>query len=161
MYENWRESIPDPICVGCELYSDEEHKELTWSGMAWDSFKYYSYSDAKDTVSWTRVLVDLFVATKSDGDLVYVDHPNYTLNRRVKACDILLDTEEKWMKEFAWRLKYLMANSYLSQTDLANKLGCSQGSISYYLKEKRVPSSYILMKMAEVFNCPIEFIMCK
>ena len=56
-------------------------------------------------------------------------------------------------KRFAERLKYLRTNAKLTQEQLAEKLGVSRGSISFYEKCDRVPDIVFLERVAMFFVC--------
>lgn len=60
---------------------------------------------------------------------------------------------------FAKRLKGLRESVGLSQGDLAEKLGVSRGSISYYENESRVPDIVFLEKVSEYFDVGINFLL--
>lgn len=65
--------------------------------------------------------------------------------------------EERWLFLFRVRLKRKMFRQfYMDQNRFANELGVSQGTVSNYLNGRSKPSAYILMRMAKVFDCPIE-----
>ena len=59
------------------------------------------------------------------------------------------------------RIKALRTEFDFTQKELANKLNVSEGSISLYEKEDRKPSLEILVKLSEIFNCSIDYILCK
>lgn len=59
------------------------------------------------------------------------------------------------------RIKSLREENDITQEELARKLGKSKGIISLYEKEDRKPSLEILLKLAEIFNCSIDYILCK
>ena len=56
------------------------------------------------------------------------------------------------------RIKFLREEFKMSQKELALKLGLSEGSISLYEKEDRKPSYEVLIKLSEIFNCSIDYI---
>ena len=57
------------------------------------------------------------------------------------------------------RIKFLRENLKLSQEELAEKLNLSKGIISLYEQEKRKPSLEILIKLSEIFNVSIDYIL--
>ena len=57
------------------------------------------------------------------------------------------------------RIKFLRENLKLSQEELAEKLNLSKGIISLYDQEKRKPSLEILIKLSEIFNVSIDYIL--
>lgn len=60
---------------------------------------------------------------------------------------------------FACRLKQLRESNKLTQEELANKLGISRGSISYYEKRERFPDINVLFKVCEYFNVSADWIL--
>lgn len=59
------------------------------------------------------------------------------------------------------RIKQLREENKWTQTDLANKLDCAISSIAMYEREERKPSLEVLVKLSEIFNCSIDYILCK
>jgi len=57
------------------------------------------------------------------------------------------------------RIKTLRLEFGFTQKDLASKINVSEGSISLYEKEERKPSLEILIKLARIFNCSIDYIL--
>ncbi len=63
------------------------------------------------------------------------------------------------MDNFATRLKELRMQYRLTQTQLAERLGVSKSTISYYELLERTPSPDILVRLAEVFNVSLDYLM--
>lgn len=59
------------------------------------------------------------------------------------------------------RIKLLREEFNYTQQDLANKLECSKSVIGLYENESRKPSMEILIKLSEIFNCSIDYILCQ
>lgn len=59
------------------------------------------------------------------------------------------------------RIKMLREEKNITQEDLATKLELSKGVISLYENEIRKPSLKILEKLSSIFNCSIDYILCK
>lgn len=57
------------------------------------------------------------------------------------------------------RIKQVRESKHLSQTDLANMLGVSQQSISKYENGTREAGYDILIKMSEIFNVSINYLL--
>ena len=70
-----------------------------------------------------------------------------------------MDQQERIKHIFASRLKELREATGLTQGELADKLGVSRGSISYYEKCSRVPDIVFLEKAADFFGVGINFLM--
>lgn len=56
------------------------------------------------------------------------------------------------------RIKILREEFKISQEELAKKLDLSKGIISMYENESRKPSYEVLLKLSEIFNCSIDYI---
>lgn len=59
------------------------------------------------------------------------------------------------------RIKQLREEFNFSQNDLAERLGGAPSSIAMYEKEERKPSLEVLVKLSEIFNCTIDYLLCK
>lgn len=59
------------------------------------------------------------------------------------------------------RIKKLREEFKFTQQDLADKLECSKSVIGLYESETRNPSLEVLIKLSEIFNCSIDYILCK
>lgn len=60
------------------------------------------------------------------------------------------------------RIKQLREENNITQEELAKKLNlASKGIISMYEKEDRKPSLEILMRLSEIFDCSIDYILGK
>lgn len=53
-------------------------------------------------------------------------------------------------------IKRLRNNAGLTQVELAERIGISQGSLSAYESGKDIPSVNTLIRMADVFNCTLD-----
>lgn len=59
------------------------------------------------------------------------------------------------------RIKVLREEFNLTQQDLANRLESSKSVIGLYESETRKPSLDVLVKLSEIFNCSIDYILGK
>jgi len=57
------------------------------------------------------------------------------------------------------KLRLLMANKEINQRQLAEILGVTQGLVSFWLKNKKMPGIKTLKKMADYFNVSIDLLM--
>lgn len=53
-------------------------------------------------------------------------------------------------------IKRLRNDAGLTQVELAERIGISQGSLSAYESGKDIPSVNTLIRMADVFNCTLD-----
>lgn len=59
------------------------------------------------------------------------------------------------------RIKKLREELVLTQQDLADKLNCSKSVIGLYESETRKPSLEVLVKLSEIFDSSIDYILGK
>lgn len=59
------------------------------------------------------------------------------------------------------RIKNLREEFNMTQQELADKLGGAKSTIAMYEKGDRKPSLKILVKLSEIFDCSIDYILCK
>lgn len=57
------------------------------------------------------------------------------------------------------RIRYLRNREGLSQEELADKLGCKARALGYWETGEREANWSMLKKMAEFFNCSVDFIL--
>lgn len=63
------------------------------------------------------------------------------------------------MKQFSPKLKTLREEAGLNQSQLADKLGVSRGSISFYENGDRIPDIEFLRKVSEYFNVSADWLL--
>lgn len=56
------------------------------------------------------------------------------------------------------RIKNLRVESNMTQAELAKYLGVNPSIISHYETESAIPSKKIMIKLAKLFNCSIDYI---
>ena len=59
------------------------------------------------------------------------------------------------------RIKNLREELNMTQQELADKLEGAKSTIAMYEKGDRKPSLEVLVKLSEIFNCSIDYILCK
>ena len=59
------------------------------------------------------------------------------------------------------RLNQLREERNWTQAQLADKLNCAMSSIAMYENESRKPSLEVLVKLSEIFNCSIDYLLGK
>ena len=65
-------------------------------------------------------------------------------------------TEEQEKKEFAYRLRSLMNRKWITQDQLAERLGTTQAMISRYVRGETIPSAIVLRKVAKALDCSMD-----
>lgn len=63
--------------------------------------------------------------------------------------------------DFGTRLKILRKEKDLSQENFAKQLGVSRSAVGNYETNQNMPTAEILNKMSEIFQCSIDYILCK
>ena len=59
------------------------------------------------------------------------------------------------------RIKQLREENNWTQSELSKKMNCAMSSIAMYEKEERKPSLEVLVKLSEIFNCSIDYLLGK
>lgn len=59
------------------------------------------------------------------------------------------------------KIKLLRKELNISQEKLAEKLNVSPSTIAMYETNKRQPNYEILLKLSDIFNCTLDYLMCK
>ena len=59
------------------------------------------------------------------------------------------------------RIKNLREELNMTQQELADKLDGAKSTVAMYEKGDRKPSLEVLVKLSEIFNCSIDYILCK
>ena len=62
-------------------------------------------------------------------------------------------TEEHEAKEFARKLLKMMQRRFITQEELAERMGTSQTMISHYITGRCIPNYRVVVKLAKVLNC--------
>ena len=63
------------------------------------------------------------------------------------------------MTDLANRIKKLRVDSQKSQEDVAAYLGITYQAYAHYEKGRREPSVYILIKLSEIFNVTLDYLL--
>ena len=56
------------------------------------------------------------------------------------------------------RLKELRTNKNLTQSELAEKIGCNQTAIGKYERKELEPNIETMIKLCEIFSCSIDYL---
>ena len=59
------------------------------------------------------------------------------------------------------RIKQLREENSWTQLELSQKMDCAMSSVAMYEKGDRKPSLEFLIKLSEIFNCSIDYLLCK
>lgn len=59
----------------------------------------------------------------------------------------------------AERLRYLLETKNLTQVELAHKAGVTKSAISNYVNGNRVPDTFTSLKLAQIFNISMEWLL--
>ena len=59
------------------------------------------------------------------------------------------------------RIKFLREESNMTQQELANKLDGAKSTVAMYENETRKPSMEVLLRLSEIFNCSIDYLLGK
>lgn len=67
--------------------------------------------------------------------------------------DVAELTEEQEAREFARKLLKMMQRKWITQEELAERIGTSQTMISRYITGQCIPNYRVVVKIAKVLNC--------
>ncbi len=81
-------------------------------------------------------------------------HSGY--HKNVIHNDINELSEEYENKEFAYRLRTIMCHRFVTQEELAERIGTSQVMISRYVSGKSIPSLSVARKIAKALRCSLD-----
>lgn len=95
---------------------------------------------------------DLLIKFKDGRKIIYDSF--YDAIKGVREKDDLSD--EEICKIFSQKLKIWMNRRYLTQEELAERLGTSQQMISRYMTGDSMPSYLMLKKIAKVLKCRVD-----
>ena len=59
------------------------------------------------------------------------------------------------------RIKFLREELNMTQQELANKLDGAKSTVAMYENETRKPSMEVLLRLSEIFNCSIDYLLGK
>lgn len=59
------------------------------------------------------------------------------------------------------RIKTIREEFGMTQQELADQLDGAKSTIAMYENETRKPSLEVLIKLSEIFNCSIDYLLCK
>lgn len=65
-------------------------------------------------------------------------------------------SEMEWLRTFAGNLAYYMDNCGFSQSELAQRSGLEQASISRYLRAQQMPGPKALINLANTFGVSLD-----
>jgi len=97
---------------------------------------------------------DLMFIFKDGRKIVYDTFTNY--HRYVFYDDIKELSKEQEKIEFARKLRSIMQRKWITQDQLAERLGTSQTMISHYMTGRCIPTATTLRDIAKILNCSMD-----
>lgn len=119
----------------------------------YDEFSFNFPSIARQATSYHHISDIELIIKLENGEVVSYENINKSLRILPDSNSL---TEEECRREFAIRLKLMMAVRGMSQTKLSEATGIQQHMISDYTKGKRTPGFYNLDKIAKALDCSID-----
>lgn len=86
-----------------------------------------------------------------DGSIFLYDDRDKTI--RALPQDYTNMTEDRWRREFGYKLSKLIFNKGWTQAKLAEKANITQPQLNGYIMGKNVPSFYIVDRIAKALGC--------
>ena len=143
--------------LGASMPADRNCSDDDYEKYIWTAFVNCHPTYWKDVVRWKVLERGFYEAVLKNGDVIFFI-ANENSSRYLKAAEAKFDTEKSWSKEFARRLNYAMNRLSLNQSDLSERTGISQSSLSAYLNCKKIPSAYTLISLANALDTTVDFL---
>ena len=124
------------------LYSHEVNAEKMRRYIIENAVDYYAVN------KW-----DLFVLLKNGDKFIYDSFSN-TVEFDLYENDEL--TRDQKIKEFTRNLKKILDRNFMTQEELANRIGVSRITINRYATGKQVPDYLTLSEMARILKCSVD-----
>ena len=96
---------------------------------------------------------DIFIKFKDGRKYIYDQTRNYLRPILYKHYEL---TEEEFKKEFSIRLRSYMGRHYITQEDMAKRIGTGQTMLYRYCNGLVLPSVYKIQLIANVLKYPLE-----
>lgn len=96
---------------------------------------------------------DIFIKFKDGKKYIYDQTRNYLRPILYKHYEL---TEEEFKKEFSIRLRSYMSRHYITQEDMAKRIGTGQTMLYRYCNGLVLPSVYKMQLIANVLGYPLE-----
>ena len=96
---------------------------------------------------------DIFIKFKDGRKYIYDQTRNYLRPILYKHYEL---TEEEFKKEFSIRLRSYMSRHYITQEDMAKRIGTGQTMLYRYCNGLVLPSIYKMQSIANVLGYPLE-----
>lgn len=125
--------------------------------MYYDDFAMMNQSDAKMAVKYYMDEgKNALVVVLKDGRKLSFD----VYNRSTRTLPPKDMPEERYRKEFGYRLWRLLQLKHISQLELSEKTGITPNMISRYICGKATPSGYNIHKIARALGCSNNELIC-
>lgn len=133
--------------MNCEKYGDATFKSFA-----------IDYPDiAEKVIDWRPNTVREIVMLLSDGRYAMYDLYNSKFRYLGTKLKWIEDyTEQEWRSIFSDRLDRCLRTCGYAVEDVAYEIGISSAAIYKYLSCERTPTTYILIRMARLFNCTVD-----
>lgn len=97
---------------------------------------------------------DLLIEFKDGRKMIYDRFTNYHKHVFYDNVHELTDAQEK--KGFSYRLRTMMKRKWISQEEMAERIGVTQTMISRYINGQALPSVLVVRKIAKVLDCSMD-----
>jgi len=96
---------------------------------------------------------DLLIVLKDGRKILY---DRFTKYHRVLSYNAEELSDEQEIREFKTNLRNMMNRKFISQDELASRIGSSQQMVSRYISGDAMPNSLTLRKIARVLGCSMD-----
>lgn len=122
-----------------------------------ENFCEYFPSIAARAVKYYEPNVYELLVKLEDGSSVLYDDVEKTIRRM--PTDKTEMTEQACKKEFGFRLRKMMFRKNITQSELGEKTGISQVTLSNYINGKNIPGFYAVYKIVKALKCSMDELM--
>lgn len=119
-------------------------------------FCYYLSKSEEEVVSQHMVSSSEYIFELRDGSKFLFDIFGDVI-KRIGHPELDHVTEDLWKKEFTRRVKKMARRKGYYMMDLAEQLGISSSRLSRYMTGKTIPDGYMIKRMSEILECPVEY----
>lgn len=119
-----------------------------------DDLKLYNKWIYEDAYDYNVLDNTNLIVTLNDGRRYFYDYSVHSGRFLPDEHDY---TYDEYKKEFSYRLFYLMKRRHITQKELSEMTGISEYSISAYITEKSIPSSFNLDRISKALEVNVGY----
>lgn len=119
-----------------------------------NEFSAYFPSLANKTERYYQDGPNTLIAQLNDGTAVWYDNNHRSISSIPRDSNAL--DKEGFAFQFRRRLSKMLEDRFMTQKDLAEKIGMNVSQLNKYTSGKNIPSLYIADRIAKALNCSLD-----